>query len=144
VLQEIKFAQLLQQNIKLASQKIQIAKNGSMMSTETYHLMINSPQHFTNAIKLADLIKLLLEITSIFIHVRLDAVELILTLQKLLYKELLQQLLFMIIWIASQLLAQMFNVELMTKFAPMLQKNTKHAFLDILLANNGMLMNIKT
>jgi hypothetical protein len=106
--------------------------------------MINSPQHFTNAIKLADLIKLLLEITSIFIHVRLDAVELILTLQKLLYKELLQQLLFMIIWIASQLLAQMFNVELMTKFAPMLQKNTKHAFLDILLANNGMLMNIKT
>jgi hypothetical protein len=140
----IKFAQLLQQNIKLASQKIQIAKNGSMMSTETYHLMINSPQHFTNAIKLADLIKLLLEITSIFIHVRLDAVELILTLQKLLYKELLQQLLFMIIWIASQLLAQMFNVELMTKFAPMLQKNTKHAFLDILLANNGMLMNIKT
>jgi hypothetical protein len=140
----IKFAQLLQQNIKLASQKIQIAKNGSMMSTETYHLMINSPQHFTNAIKLADLIKLLLEITSIFIHARLDAVELILIQQKLLYKELLQLLLYMIIWIASQLLAQTFNVELMTKFAPMLQKNTKHAFLDILLANNGMLMNIKT
>jgi hypothetical protein len=38
----------------------------------------------------------------------------------------------------------MFNAELMTKFAPMLQKNTKHAFLDILLVNNGMQMNIKT
>jgi hypothetical protein len=50
----------------------------------------------------------------------------------------------MIIWIVSQQLVLMFNVELMTKFAPTLQKNIKLAFLDILLANNGMLMNIKT
>jgi hypothetical protein len=38
----------------------------------------------------------------------------------------------------------MSNAPLMIKFAQMLLKNIKHASLDTLHANNGLLMNIKT